>query len=159
MTIFSCGTAPSWFSLVYTAVALSHSFESLDNFYAKQHEDGAICREINTIDGTDCFSPFDPDGTGPNILAWAEWRHYRISGDENRLPEIFWPLLAYHRWVRANRSWPSGLYWATGLSSGMDNQPRVPERWAPSPALLMDWCYCASGDQLYCSGTDCRPAW
>jgi hypothetical protein len=26
---------------------------SLDNFYAKQHEDGAICREINTVDGSD----------------------------------------------------------------------------------------------------------
>ena len=99
---------------------------SLDNFYAKQHDDGAICREINTVDGTDFFSPFDPDSTGPNILAWAEWRYYRNSGDESRLPVIFWPLLAYHRWFRANRSWPNGLYWATGFSSGMNNQPRLP---------------------------------
>ncbi|MDX1414664.1 MAG: trehalase family glycosidase [Candidatus Promineifilaceae bacterium] len=100
---------------------------SLDNFYARQHDDGAICREINKEEGYDYFSPFDPDGTGPNIMAWAEWRHYRISGDEQRLGQVFWPLLAYHRWFRANRSWPNGLYWATGLSSGMDNQPRVPE--------------------------------
>ncbi len=100
--------------------------ESLNNFYAKQHDDGAICCEIDSLDGMDIFSPFDPDGTGPNILAWAEWRHYRISGDESRLPQIFWPLLAYHRWFRANRSWRNGLYWATGFSSGMDNQPRIP---------------------------------
>jgi len=99
---------------------------SLDNFYAKQHDDGAICREIDAIEGYDFFSPFDPDGTGPNILAWAEWRYYRISGGDSRLDSVFWPLMAYHRWFRANRSWPSGLYWATGLSSGMDNQPRVP---------------------------------
>ena len=100
---------------------------SLDNFYAKQHEDGFICREIDLDDGSDLFLPFDPDSTGPNILAWAEWRSYRISGDENRLAAIFWPLLAYHRWLRANRSWPSGLYWATGFSSGMNNQPRIPD--------------------------------
>ena len=100
---------------------------SLDNFYAKQHDDGAICREINTIDGNDFFTHFNPDGTGPNILAWAEWSHYRTSGDESRLPLVFWPLLAYHRWSRSHRSWPNGLYWATGFSSGMDNQPRIPD--------------------------------
>ena len=99
---------------------------SLDNFYANQHADGAMCREINMAEGYDLFTPFDPDGTGPNIMAWAEWRYYRMSGEEERLQKVFWPLLAYHRWYRANRSWPDGLYWATGLSSGMDNQPRIP---------------------------------
>ncbi len=99
---------------------------ALDNFYAKQHNDGAICREINAEDGSDVYSIFDPDSSGPNILSWAEWRYYRMSGDEGRPAAVFWPLLAYHRWMRANRSWPSGLYWATGYSSGMDNQPRVP---------------------------------
>lgn len=100
---------------------------SLNNFYAKQHDDGFICREINMEQGYDFFHPFDPDGTGPNILAWAEWRYYRISGDDSRLQHVFWPLIAYHRWMRANRTWQSGLYWATGLSSGMDNQTRVPD--------------------------------
>ncbi len=100
--------------------------DSLDNFYALQHDDGAICRGINKEEGYDFFTPYDPDGTGPNIMAWAEWRHYRISGDDERLRKTFWPLMAFHRWYRANRSWPKGLYWATGLSSGMDNQPRVP---------------------------------
>lgn len=100
---------------------------TLDNFYAKQHDDGFICREIVEADGRDYFTPFDPDSTGPNILAWAEWRHYRITGQDERLKTVFRPLLAYHRWMRHHRSWPSGLYWATGLSSGMDNQPRVPD--------------------------------
>lgn len=99
--------------------------DSLNNFYTKQHDDGAICREINPADGEDLFSPFDPDGTGPNVLAWAEWRYYRISGDESRLAAVFWPLLTYHRWMRANRSWQNGLYWATGYSSGMYNMPRI----------------------------------
>lgn len=99
---------------------------SLDNFYAKQHDDGFICREIRR-DGQDYFCPFDPNGAGPNILAWAEWRYFRATGDDGRLAQAFWPLMALHRWFRANRTWPSGLYWATGMSSGMTNQPRVPD--------------------------------
>ncbi|MEI2611991.1 MAG: trehalase family glycosidase [Candidatus Promineifilaceae bacterium] len=99
---------------------------TLDNFYAKQHDDGWICREISTRTGKDFFHPFDPNGTGPNILAWAEWRYARTTGDDSRFGQIFWPLLAYHRWFQKHRTWPTGLYWATGLSSGMDNQPRVP---------------------------------
>ncbi len=100
---------------------------SLDNFYAKQHNDGYICREIDSASGLDFFHPFDPNGTGPNIMAWTEWRYFRATGDDGRFPQVFWPLLAYHNWCRAHRTWPSGLYWATGLSSGMDNQPRVPD--------------------------------
>jgi glycogen debranching enzyme len=100
---------------------------TLDNFYAKQHDDGYICREINTYEGYDFFYPFDPNGTGPNILAWAEWRNFRHTWNEARIVQVFWPLVAYHRWFRAHRTWPGGLYWATGLSSGMDNQTRVPD--------------------------------
>lgn len=100
---------------------------TLDNFYAKQHDDGWICREINTRTGEDFFERFDPNGTGPNILAWSEWRYARITGDESRISSIFWPLLAYHRWYQRHRTWPNGLYWATGFSSGMDNQSRVPD--------------------------------
>lgn len=100
---------------------------TLDNLYAKQHDDGFICRTINVHEGYDLYTPFDPDATGPNILAWAEWRHYRATGDDGRLADVFWPLMAYHRWFRDHRSWPSGGYWATGWSSGMSNQPRVPD--------------------------------
>ena len=60
-------------------------------------------------------------------MAWAEWRYFRLTGDDSRIQDVFWPLLAYHKWCRANRTWPNGLYWATGLSSGMDNQPRLPK--------------------------------
>ncbi len=100
---------------------------SLNNFYAKQHADGFICREIDMGSGDDYFNPFDPNSTGPNIMAWAEWRVFRQTGNASRLSEVFWPLLAYHRWCQNNRTWPGGLYWATGMSSAMDNQPRVPD--------------------------------
>ena len=100
---------------------------NLDNLYAKQHNDGFICRQINLAAGEDFFYPFDPNGTGPNILAWVEWRIYRFTGDDGRLATVFPPLVAYHRWCKANRTWPNGLYWATGHSSGLNNQPRVPD--------------------------------
>ncbi len=100
---------------------------TLDNFYAKQHHTGFICREISTYDGTDFFTPFDPRGTGPNIMAWTEWLDYQTSGDVDRLRAIFPALVAYHRWWRDWRSWPDGSYWTTGLGSGMDNQSRVPD--------------------------------
>jgi len=100
---------------------------AFDNFYAHQHEDGFIVREISTEDGSDLFYPFGPNSTGPNFLAWVEWRNYRATGDNGRLAKIFWPLMALHRWYRANRTWPNGMYWATGESSGLGNQPRVPD--------------------------------
>lgn len=99
----------------------------LDNFYARQHEDGFICRSFDTLSGADCYYPFDPNGDGPNILAWTEWRYFRVTGDDGRLAQVFPVLLAYHRWRRAHRTWPNGMYWTTGLASAMDNQPRVPD--------------------------------
>ena len=99
---------------------------TLDNFYAKQHPDGFICREIGRALGDDRFPRFDPSSTGPNVMAWAEWEHYRNFGDRDRLARVFPVLRAYHQWLRAYRTWPDGSYWSTGWGCGMDNQPRVP---------------------------------
>ena len=99
----------------------------LDNFYASQHEDGFISRELDPDSGENVCCPYDPNSTGPAIMAWAEWRRYRATGDDGRFAEVFWPLMAHHRWRRRHRSWPDGTYWATGIGSGLDNQPRVPD--------------------------------
>jgi len=99
---------------------------TLDNFYAKQHVDGFICREIGRALGDDRFPRFDPSSTGPNVMAWAEWEHYRNFGDRDRLARVFPVLRAYHQWLRAYRTWPDGSYWSTGWGCGMDNQPRLP---------------------------------
>lgn len=109
----------------------THAFDfqrTLDNLYSKQHSDGFICREIAEPDGTDRFHKHDPSSTGTHVMPWSEWDHYCISGDKERLSKVFPVLVAFHRWLRAYRTWPNGTYWSSGWGSGMDNQPRfLPE--------------------------------
>lgn len=99
---------------------------TLDNFYAKQADDGFICREINSYTGKDLFQSLDPRSTGPNILAWTEWLNYQHSGDIDRLKAVFPALMAYQRWWQDWRRHPDKSYWTSGWGSGMDNQTRVP---------------------------------
>lgn len=101
--------------------------KTLDNFYSHQHKDGFICREICETEPGEQFQRDDPASTGPNILPWSEWEYYLLTGDKERLEKVFYPLLAYHRWLSLNRTWRDGTYWSCGLACGMDNQPRVPE--------------------------------
>jgi glycogen debranching enzyme len=103
---------------------------TLDNLYASQHPDGFICREISTLDGRDRFERFDATSTGPNVMPWTEWEHYGDTADRERLARVFPVLVAYHRWLRRHRTWRDGTYWTSGLGSGMDNQPRFPQRQA-----------------------------
>ncbi len=108
---------------------------TLDNLYASQHPDGFICREIGTLDGRDRFERFDAASTGPNVMPWTEWEHYGDTADRGRLARAFPVLVSYHRWLRRHRTWRDGTYWTSGLGSGMDNQPRFPER----PAAKTGW--------------------
>lgn len=106
----------------------NHIFDfqkTLDNFYSNQHRDGFICREICEDEAGGQFTRDDPASTGPNILPWAEWEYYTTTKNKERLAKVFPPLMAYHEWLRLNRSWPSGGYWSCGLACGMDNQPRI----------------------------------
>lgn len=102
--------------------------KTLDNFYAKQHPDGFICREIRA-DGSDCFGRYDPTSTGPNILPWSEWLYYTQFGDDNRLNKVFPVLAAYYKWLKLNHTWRNGMYWSSGWGTGMDNMPRVQEKY------------------------------
>ncbi len=106
--------------------------KTLDNFYSHQHKDGFICREICEETMREQFSRDDPASTGPNVLPWAEWEYYQTTGDESRIRDVFDPLLAYHRWLYLNRSWPDGTYRSCGLACGMDNQPRTGPGYNPA---------------------------
>ena len=103
---------------------------TLDNFYAKQHPDGFICREIKA-DGADCFERYDPTSTGPNILPWSEIVYYKQFGDIDRLHKIFPALCAYYKWLKLNHTWRNGTYWTCGWGTGMDNMPRVEPKYNP----------------------------
>lgn len=98
--------------------------ETLDNFYARQHPDGFICREIREDTGEDCFQRHDPTSTGPNVMAWVEWDHFTIFQDRERLRKVYPALVAYYQWLKMYRTWPDGTYWSSGWGTGMDNQPR-----------------------------------
>ena len=146
------------------AYPLVPGISTLDNFYAKQHEDGEICREIVRATGVDfgawvnredspLFSRWGWPGLNENlvqtrkspvtykdrtpptpnprltldaldhpILAWAEMEHYRITGDNRRLPEVWEPLTHYYESLQKYLKQGNGLYitdWAS-----MDNSPR-----------------------------------
>lgn len=103
--------------------------KTFDNFYAKQHPDGFICREIWGKDGTDCFHRYDPVSTGPNVIPWSEWEYFQNFGDMERLDQIFPVLSAFYQWLMLNRTWPDGSYWSSGWGTGMDNQPRVESKY------------------------------
>lgn len=103
---------------------------TMDNFYANQDDDGFLPRELRP-DGTGQFHPHDPASTGPNAVAWCEWNHFLNTGDRDRLACVFPVILAYHRWMRLNRSWPDGSYYACGLSGGADNMDRLPPGYEP----------------------------
>jgi len=115
--------------------------KTLDNFYAHQHSDGYICREIREKDGAERFMKFDVNSTGPNILPWAEWEYFLNSGDVERLAEVFYPLLAFYQWFRTYRSWQNGTYFSSGLGCGMDNQPRLPNRKDNPFGLWWSWSH------------------
>ena len=99
---------------------------TLDNFYARQHRDGFISRQIVVTDGTEAFERYDLSSTGPNILPWAEWEYYLNFGDKERLAKVFPVLVAFVQWFQRHRAWPDGTYFSSGWGCGMDNQPRQP---------------------------------
>ena len=99
--------------------------KTLDNFYAFQHKDGFICRQVREETGLDRFARHDPSSTGPNVMPWCEWQYFENYGDKERLRKVYAPLRAYHVWMRKNRTWRDGTYYSSGWGCGMDNVPRL----------------------------------
>jgi hypothetical protein len=105
--------------------------KTLDNFYAKQHPDGFICREIWGESGEDAFHRYDPVSTGPNIIPWSEMEYFEHFEDWERIHKIFPVLSGYYQWLKLNRTWQDGSYWSSGWGTGMDNQPRLKREYNP----------------------------
>jgi hypothetical protein len=143
----------SCFMTMFCDVAhpLVPGISTLDNFYALQHEDGEISREIRRDTGEDfiewqnrenkpLFSRWgfgiqyvgreapavNPrltlDGLNHPILAWSEIEHYRWTADTERLRAVWDPLLHYYHALQEYLRQGNGLY-VTDWAS-MDNSPR-----------------------------------
>jgi hypothetical protein len=91
----------------------------LDNVYARQHENGYICRESDK-DNREVSSGFP---VNPPLLAWAEWENYRIVGDKDRLRAVFLPLVRHYEWWMTHQRRADGRYWTHGLQEA-DDSPR-----------------------------------
>jgi hypothetical protein len=69
--------------------------QSIDNVYARQHENGFICQESDN-DNFEVYSGY-PAMT-PFLNAWMEWNYYRVSGDAARLRRVLMPLVKNYEW-------------------------------------------------------------
>lgn len=111
--------------------------ESHDNFYARQHSNGMICRILNEADGVDHHWGLGENYArtiNPPLFSWAEMEYFRFTKDTARLGDILEPIERYVAWVEDNRKahgTEHSLYWSNGQASGMDNTPRDIGRPAP----------------------------
>ncbi|MEI6914272.1 MAG: trehalase family glycosidase [Armatimonadota bacterium] len=91
-----------------------------DNCYARQHENGFICREADA-DNREIYKVYP---VSLPLLSWAEWSYYEITGDTNRLRMAFLPLVKEYEWYMLHQRRANGLYWNVGIADGMDDSPR-----------------------------------
>jgi hypothetical protein len=123
--------------------AVFPAIDSLDNFYARQHADGYICRAIlewGPQAGEDRYPPTHDWAINPPLFSWAEVEHYRVSGDLSRFRAVLPVLEAYVGWLEKHRvkaAATHGLYWNTPMGSGMDNTPQTGSAWVEMSAQMV----------------------
>lgn len=92
---------------------------ALDNCYARQHENGFICRESDS-NNREVYVYYP---SNPPLLAWAEWSYYQMTGDASRIRRVFLPLVKQYEWHMLYRRRANGLYWTNGFNEA-DDSPR-----------------------------------
>jgi len=93
--------------------------QAFDNCYARQHENGFICRETDK-NNREVYVIFP---LNPPLFAWAEWDYYKVSGDAERLKRIFLPIVKHYEWWMRYQRRENGLYWTEGHNEA-DDSPR-----------------------------------
>ena len=73
-----------------------HAIGTLDNFYAKQHDDGYICRELTRSTGEEFHFRGIENTVNPPLFSWAEWQNYLATGDKSRFRDLLPPLVNYY---------------------------------------------------------------
>ncbi|MEI8093850.1 MAG: trehalase family glycosidase [Spirochaetales bacterium] len=122
--------------------------DGLDNFYELQRADGYLGM---TYDMTTGLEPW-PNRINPPLFAWAEWEHFRLTGDDSRLARAVHRIGKFMEWIEANRRTaphsrlretsgqpdPFQLFFFEDCgSSGMDDSPRTPRN--PEAGAYFDW--------------------
>jgi glycogen debranching enzyme len=116
------------------------AIQSLDNFYSRQYENGYICREIQEADGKDYVFVGREHTVNPPLFAWAEVESYKVTGDSSRFTAVLPALKKYAEWLEQNRrkeGTTHGLYWNTGLGSGIDNLPLSGSGWVDMSSQMV----------------------
>lgn len=120
--------------------AVFPAIRSLDNFYSRQYANGYICREIQEADGKDYVFVGREHTVNPPLFAWAEVESYKVTGDSSRFAAVLPALMKYAEWLEQYRRKPGtkhGLYWNTGLGSGMDNLPLAGSGWVDMSSQMV----------------------
>ncbi len=92
---------------------------ALDNCYARQHDNGFICRESDS-QNLEVYSYFP---LNPPLFSWAEWEHFQISNDAERLQRVMPPIVKHYEWYMKHQRHNDGAYWTVGFNEA-DDSPR-----------------------------------
>ncbi|MDR1894466.1 MAG: hypothetical protein LBQ61_07230 [Spirochaetales bacterium] len=113
----------STFFLVYSN-RMFPVYPSIDNFYDKQEESGAIRGEYSEITGKPVLSKENPEGVAPPLFAWAEYNLYHKIGNKKRLKDVMPILEKYYAWLETVFKKENGLYSVPFAALQMPNAPR-----------------------------------
>ncbi len=113
---------------------------ALDNFYARQREDGMIWRIFSEKTGREHWWGNYPNAVNPPLFAWTEVEYMKMTGDDSRIKRVLPALEAQSCWLddsmRSKRS-RHKLFWNTGDGTGMDNTPRRGSGWIDLTAQVV----------------------
>ncbi len=97
----------------------------LDNFYARQEENGAIRWKYDLETGKPVITPDNPEGLCPPLLAWGEYNLYHKVGQKVRVKNVMPHLVRHHDWMEETfKDEATGLYAVPPAATLMDNSPR-----------------------------------
>ncbi|GMO60759.1 MAG: trehalase family glycosidase [Termitinemataceae bacterium] len=114
----------SSFFLVYSNRIFQAS-PTLDIFYSKQEESGAIRNAYDIVSGDPVIEKGNPEGLGMPLFAWAEFNLYHKTGNKKRIKEVLPVLDKYTTWVETLFKKDNGLYKVPLAATGMYNSPRT----------------------------------
>lgn len=130
-TIDQVSACFSTFFLVYSNGYISPT-SVLDNFYAKQEENGAIRGAYSLETGEPILLNEDnPENIQPPLFSWAEYNLYHKVGNKKRLEEILKPLELYYEWLESLFLCENKLYHVPFSATTMTNSPRAKETYYP----------------------------